>query len=164
MQCSQFMNKLLITSWDLRLPRVIQKGGSLLLLLNRFSHVRLCATPQTAAHPALPSRQEHWSGLPFLSPMHERESEVSQSCPTLRNPMDCSLPGSSSTVFSRQQYWNGVPLPSPELGSGSAQPARSLPARPRANPLTELEVGRSLASAALSAGATPRTRQAAAGL
>ena len=23
------------------------------------------------------------------------ESEVTQSCPTLRNPMDCSLPGSS---------------------------------------------------------------------
>ena len=25
----------------------------------------------------------------------ESESEVAQSCPTLRNPMDCSLPGSS---------------------------------------------------------------------
>ena len=47
----------------------------LLLLLTHFSHVRLCATPQTAAHQALPSlgfsRQEHWSGLPFPSPMHE---------------------------------------------------------------------------------------------
>jgi len=43
------------------------------------------------------SRQEHWSGLPFPSPMHERksESEVAQSCPTLSDPMDCSLPGSS---------------------------------------------------------------------
>ena len=39
------------------------------------------------------SWQEHWSGLPFPSPM--RESEVTQSCPTLCNPMDCSLPGSS---------------------------------------------------------------------
>ena len=49
----------------------------LLLLLSRFSHVRLCATPETAAHQAPPSlgfsRQEHWSGLPFLSPMHESE-------------------------------------------------------------------------------------------
>ena len=39
----------------------------LLLLLSRFSRVRLCATPQTAAHQAPPSlgfsRQEHWSGL-----------------------------------------------------------------------------------------------------
>ena len=47
----------------------------LLLLLSHFSHVRLCATPETAAHEApLPlgfSRQEHWSGLPFPSPMHE---------------------------------------------------------------------------------------------
>ena len=43
------------------------------------------------------SRQEHWSGLPFPSPMHERKSEreFAQSCPTLSDPMDCSLPGSS---------------------------------------------------------------------
>ena len=69
----------------------------LLLLLSRFSRVRLCATPEMAAHQAPPSlgfsRQEHWSGLPFPSPMHERE--VVQSCPTLSDPMDCSLPGSS---------------------------------------------------------------------
>ena len=49
----------------------------LLLLLSRFSRVRLCATPQTAAHQAPPSlgfsRQEHWSGLPFPSPIHESE-------------------------------------------------------------------------------------------
>ena len=49
----------------------------LLLLLSRFSRVRLCATPQTAAHQAPPSlgfsRQEHWSGLPFPSLMHESE-------------------------------------------------------------------------------------------
>ena len=49
----------------------------LLLLLSRFSHVGLCATPETAVHQAPPSlgfsRQEHWSGLPFPSPMHESE-------------------------------------------------------------------------------------------
>ena len=47
----------------------------LLLLLSRFSRVRLCATPYTAAHQAPPSlgfsKQEQWSGLPFPSPMHE---------------------------------------------------------------------------------------------
>ena len=32
------------------------------------------------------SRQEHWSGLPFPSPMHESESEVVQSCLTLSDP------------------------------------------------------------------------------
>ena len=71
----------------------------LLLLLSRFSRVRLCATPQTAAHQAPPSlgfsRQEHWSGLPFPSPVHESESEIAQPSPTPSSPMDCSLPGSS---------------------------------------------------------------------
>ena len=36
-----------------------------------------CVTPETAAHQAPPSlgfsRQEHWSGLSFPSPMHESE-------------------------------------------------------------------------------------------
>ena len=74
----------------------------LLLLPSHFSCVRLCVTPQTAAHQAPPSlgfsRQEHWSGLPFPPPMHEvkSESEVSQSCLTLSDPMDCSPPGSSA--------------------------------------------------------------------
>ena len=45
----------------------------LLLLLSCFSRVRLCETPQTTANQAPPSlgfsRQEHWSGLPFPSPI-----------------------------------------------------------------------------------------------
>ena len=49
----------------------------LLLLLIHFSRIRLCATPQTAAHQALLSlgfsRQEHWSGLPCPSPVPESE-------------------------------------------------------------------------------------------
>ena len=48
-----------------------------LLLLSRFSRVQLCATPQMAAHQAPPSLgfflQEHWSGLPFPSPVCESE-------------------------------------------------------------------------------------------
>ena len=47
------------------------------LLLSHYSRVQLCATPQTEARQAPPSlgfsRQEHWSGLPFPSPMHESE-------------------------------------------------------------------------------------------
>ena len=42
-----------------------------------LSCVRLCATPWMAAHQAPPSlefsKQEHWSGLSFPSPMHESE-------------------------------------------------------------------------------------------
>ena len=49
----------------------------LLLLLSCFSRARLCATPEMAAHQAPLSlgfsRQEHWSGLPFPSPMHDSE-------------------------------------------------------------------------------------------
>ena len=49
----------------------------IMLLLSRFSRVQLCATPEMTAHQAPPflglSRQEHWSGLPFPSPMHESE-------------------------------------------------------------------------------------------
>ena len=45
----------------------------LLLLSCCYSHVQLCVTPQMAAHQAPPSLgfsgQEHWSGLPFPSPM-----------------------------------------------------------------------------------------------
>jgi len=66
-----------------------------------------------AAHQAPPSlgfsRQEHWSGLPFPSPMHEvkSEREVAQSRLTLSDPMDCSLPGSSvcGTFQARVLEW-----------------------------------------------------------
>ena len=91
-----------------------------MLLLSRFSHVRLCATPQMAAHQAPLSlgfsRQEYWSGLPFPSPKHESEkskrssSVVSDSQgphglqpPRLLHPWD--FPGKST----------GMPLPSPSL-------------------------------------------------
>ena len=51
--------------------------GEVTKVLSRISRVQLCETPETAAHQAPPSlgfsRQEHWSGLPFPSPMHESE-------------------------------------------------------------------------------------------
>ena len=55
---------------------------------------------KTAAHQApcpWDSPGKNMSGLPFPSPMHESEnqSEVAQSCPTLSDPMDCSLPAFS---------------------------------------------------------------------
>ena len=52
--------------------KTLEPGTMLLLLLSRFSRVRLCATLCTAAHQALLSlgfsRQEYWSGEPFPSP------------------------------------------------------------------------------------------------
>ena len=87
-------------------------GGCPAAAAESLSHVRPSATPQTAVHQAPLSlgfsRQEHWSGLPLPSPMHERksESEVAQSCPTLSDPMNCSPPGSSV---------HGI-FPKPKLG------------------------------------------------
>ena len=42
--------------------------------------------------------------------MIESESEVAQSCPTLCNPMDCSLPGSSvhGTLQARILEWVAI--------------------------------------------------------
>ena len=80
----------------------------LLLLLSRFSRVRLCATPQRAAHQAALSlglsRQEYRSGLPFPSPTHAcMHAKLLQSSPAL-----CQCTG-----FSRQEYWSELPFPSP---------------------------------------------------
>ena len=43
------------------------------------------------------------------------ETEVAQSCLTLCDPTDYSLPGSSihGSTLPRQEYWNGLPFPSP---------------------------------------------------
>ena len=71
------------------------------LLLSRFSRVRLCATPETAAHQAprpwdFPGKSTG-VGCHFLLQCVKvkSESEVSQSCLTLSDPVDCSPPGSS---------------------------------------------------------------------
>ena len=71
------------STWNTSEATLLQGFGAscflclLLLLLSLFSRVRLCVTPETAAHQAPPSlgfsRQEHWSGLPSPSPMQESE-------------------------------------------------------------------------------------------
>ena len=50
----------------------------------------------------------NWSGLLYPSAMHE--SEVAQSCPTLSDPMDCSLPGfSAHRIFqARVLEWGAI--------------------------------------------------------
>ena len=69
------------------------------------------------------SRQEHWSGLPFPSPMHE--SEVTQSCQTLSDLMDCSLPGSSvHRIFqARVLEWGAIAF----FGESMKNPIKSCP-------------------------------------
>ena len=85
----------------------------LLLLLSHFSRIWLCVTPSLGF-----SRQEHWRGLPFPSPMHASEkwewsrSVVSDSSwPHGLQPYQAPPP----MGFPRQEYWSGVPLSSPVL-------------------------------------------------
>ena len=111
-------------SFPVTAPIYIPTNSELRLLLSRVSRVRLCPTPQTAAHQAPPplgfSRQEHWHGLPFPSPVHE--SDVKGKSPSrvrlLATPWTAAHQAPPSMGFSRQEYWRGVPLPSPnsELG------------------------------------------------
>ena len=58
------------------------------------------------------------------------ESEVAQSCPTLSNPMDCSLPGSSvHGIFqARVQEWGAIAF-SGSASSGSLKTAVKVLAR-----------------------------------
>ena len=73
----------------------------LLLLLSRFSRVRLCVThrrqPTRLPHPWDSPGKNTGVGCHFLLQCIKvkSESEVAQSCLTLSDPLDCSLPGSS---------------------------------------------------------------------
>ena len=47
------------------------------------------------------------------SEMRSRKVKAAQSCLTLSDPMDCSLPGFFAVGFSRQEYWSALSFPSP---------------------------------------------------
>ena len=93
----------------------------LLLLLSRFSRVQLCATPQTAAtrlpRPWDSPGKNTGVGCHFLLQCMKVKSgsEVAQSCPTLRDPMDCSPPGSSVHGICQARVLEGAPLQLPLL-------------------------------------------------
>ena len=94
------------------------KGLLLLLLLGRFSRVRLCATPETAAHQAScpwdsPGKNTGVGCHFLLQCMKVKsEREVAQSCLTLATPWTAAYQAPPPMGFSRQKYWSGVPLPS----------------------------------------------------
>ena len=73
-----------------------------------------------AAHQVPPSlgfsRQEHWSGLPIPSPMHEKWKVKGKLLSRVRlftTPWTAAHQPPPSMGFSRQEYWNAVPSPSP---------------------------------------------------
>ena len=88
----------------------------ILLLLSHVSHVRLCATPQTAAHRApipgiLQVRTLEWVTISFSSAWKWKVKVKSLSHPTLHDPMDCHLLGSSiHGIFqARVLEWGAIP-------------------------------------------------------
>ena len=76
----------------------------------RFSTSLWLKFPKTKFRSPRCLEQKRWNGVENV----QSESEVAQSCPTLCDPGNCSLPGFPSMGFSRQEYWSGLPLPSPE--------------------------------------------------
>ena len=70
-------------------------------MLSHFSRVRLCVTPRRQPtrlpYPWDSPGKNTGAGCHFLLQCMKvkSESEVAQSCPILRDPMDCSLPGFS---------------------------------------------------------------------
>ena len=74
----------------------------------------------------------------------ESESEVTQSCLTLCDPMDHSIPGSFVHGIFQQKCWSGLPFPSPgdfpNPGTEPGFPALqtdALPSEPPGKPLVQ---------------------------
>ena len=86
-------------------------------MLSRLSCVRLCVTTSKAAHQAPLSlgfsRQKHWSGLPFPSPMYACMLSRFSCVRPCGTPCPAALQAPLSTGLSRQEYWSGLPFPSP---------------------------------------------------
>ena len=88
----------------------------LLLLLSHFKRVQLCGPhrrqPTRLLCPWASPGKNTGVGCHFLLQCKrvKSESEVAQSCPTLNNPMDCSLPGlSMHGIFQpRVLGWVGI--------------------------------------------------------
>ena len=63
-----------------------------------------------ATHSGVFAQRIPWTEKPGGLQSMGLQSEVAQSCPTLRNPMDCSLPGSSTHGFfqARVLVWGAI--------------------------------------------------------
>ena len=109
------------------LSLILRIGWLSPLLLSCFSRVRFCATPDSGQ----PTRLPHpWDspgkntgmGCHFLLQCMKvkSEREVTPSCPTLSDPMDCSLSGSSAHgIFqARVLEWGAIAFSESARGVG----------------------------------------------
>ena len=91
-----------------------------LLLLSRFSCVRLCnATDGSPPGPPIPgtlqARTVEWVAISFSNAWKWKVKVKSFSRAWLLvTPWTAAYQAPSSMGFSKQEYWSGVPLPSPE--------------------------------------------------
>ena len=91
----------------------------LLLLLSRFSRVRLCdpidGSPLGSSVPGiLQARVLEWVAIAFSSAWKWKVKVKSLShAQLLATPWTAAYQAPLSMGFSRQEYWSGVPLPSP---------------------------------------------------
>ena len=89
---------------------------ALLLLLSRFSRVRLCATPLMAAHEApvpgiLEARTLEWVAISFSNAWKWKVKVKSLSCVRLlATPWTSACHAPLPMGFSRQEYWSGLPV------------------------------------------------------
>ena len=95
--------------------------------MSKVSHVRLFATPWTAAYQASLSmgfsRQEYWSGLPFPSPGDLPNPGIEPRSPTLQaDALTSEPPGKLSSQISWRRKWQ----PTPVLLPGKSHGQRSL--------------------------------------
>ena len=142
----RFLFCLQIKGWeDLTISRVWVKRKKsksqlhqvhLLLLLSFQSRPTLCDPIEGS--PLGFSRQEHWSGLPFPSPMKVKsESEIAQLCPTLRDLMNCSPPGPSVHGIFQARVLEWV-----AIAFSASSSARSKPRGPNLLHHCNLAIGR----------------------
>ena len=88
----------------------------LLLLLNCFSHVWLCATsPLGSSVPGiLQARTLEWVAISFSSAWKWKvKVKPLGHARLLATPWTAAYQAPPPKGFSRQEYWSGVPLPSP---------------------------------------------------
>ena len=92
----------------------------LLLLLSRFSRVRLCATPETAAHQGSPipgilqARTLEWVAISSSNAWKWKVKVKALSrVRLLATPWTAAYQAPPSMGFSRQEHWSGLPFPPP---------------------------------------------------
>ena len=100
------------------------KRSLLLLLLSRFSRVRLCdsihsSPPGSPVPGILQARTLEWVAISFSNVCKWKVKVKSPSrVRLLATPWTAAYQAPPPMGFSRQEYWSGVPLPSPKRSLG----------------------------------------------